>query len=57
MGERYLYYAKQIAAFGQEWDQEYEDITRRAHGRLNIAIPIMLGSTLLQTTLMEFQNY
>lgn len=27
MGERYLYYAEQIAAFGQEWDQEYEDIT------------------------------
>ena len=28
MGERYLYYAEQIAAFGQEWDQEYEDITK-----------------------------
>ena len=56
MGERYLYYAEQIAAFGQEWDQEYEDITRRAHGRLNIAIPIMLGSTLLQPTLMEFHR-
>ena len=56
MGERYLYYAEQIAAFGQEWDQEYEDITRRAHGRLNIAVPIMLGSTLLQPTLMEFHR-
>ena len=56
MGERYLYYAEQIAAFGQEGDQEYEDITRRAHGRLNIAVPIMLGSTLLQPTLMEFHR-
>lgn len=56
MGERYLHYAKQIAAFGEEWNQEYEDITHKKQGRLNIAIPMMLGSTLLQPTLMEFHN-
>ncbi|MDO5416642.1 MAG: LysR family transcriptional regulator [Lachnospiraceae bacterium] len=56
MGERYLHYAKQIAAFGDEWNQEYEDIAHKEHGRLNIAIPIMLGSTLLQPTLMDFHR-
>lgn len=56
MGERYLYYAEQIASFGDEWDQEYEDITHKQQGRLNIAIPIMLGSTLLQPTLAEFHQ-
>lgn len=56
MGERYLHYAKQIAAFGEEWNQEYEDITHKQQGRLNIAIPMMLGSTLLQPTLMEFHR-
>lgn len=54
IGERYLHYAEQIAALGEEWNREYEDITHKQHGRLNIAVPIMLGSTLLQPTLMEF---
>lgn len=57
MGERYLHYAEHIAAFGDEWEQEYEDITHREQGRLNIAIPIMLGSTLLQPTLTEFHKH
>ncbi|MCI8948960.1 MAG: LysR family transcriptional regulator [Lachnospiraceae bacterium] len=56
VGERYLYYAEQIADLGKEWNQEYRDITHREHGRLHIAIPIMLGSTLLQPTLMEFHT-
>lgn len=56
IGERYLHYAEQIAAFGEEWNQEYEDITHKEQGRLNIAIPIMLGSTILQPTLMEFHR-
>ena len=56
MGERYLHYAEQIAAYGEQWNREYEDISHRKYGRLNIAIPIMMGSTLIQPTLMEFHN-
>lgn len=56
MGERYLYYAERIVACGDEWSREYDDISHREKGRLNIAIPIMLGSTLIQPTLMEFHN-
>lgn len=56
LGERYLHYARQIVACGQEWEREYDDITHREHGRLNIAIPIMMGSTIIQPTLMEFHN-
>ena len=26
MGERYLYYAERIAAFGDQWSQEFDDI-------------------------------
>lgn len=55
-GERYLHYAEQIAALGEEWTKEYEEIAHKEHGRLNIAIPIMLGSTLLQPTLMTFHK-
>lgn len=56
MGERYIHYAEQIAAYGEQWNREYQDITHREHGRLNIAIPIMMGSTIIQPTLMEFHN-
>ena len=56
MGERYLHYAEQIAAYGEQWDREYEDISHRKYGRLNIAIPIMMGSTIIQPTLMEFHS-
>ena len=54
LGERYIYYAEQIAASGEQWAREFDDITHREHGRLNIAIPIMMGSTIIQPTLMEF---
>ena len=56
MGERYLHYAEQIAAYGEQWNREYEDISHRKYGRLNIAIPIMMGSTIIQPTLMEFHS-
>lgn len=56
LGERYVFYARQIAAFGQEWEREYDDLTHRDHGRLNIAVPIMMGSALIQPTLMDFHN-
>lgn len=56
LGERYLHYAEQIASCGDQWSREYDDITHREHGRLNIAIPIMLGSVLLQPTLPEFHS-
>lgn len=56
MGERYLYYAERIVACGDEWSREYDDMSHREKGRLNIAIPIMLGSTLIQPTLMSFHN-
>lgn len=56
LGERYLHYAERIVACGDEWTQEFDDITHREHGRLNMAIPIMLGSTIIQPTLMEFHS-
>lgn len=56
LGERYLYYAEQIAAYGDQWSREYDDITHREHGRLNIAIPIMLSSVIIQPTLPEFHS-
>lgn len=56
LGERYIYYAREIASFGSEWEREYDDITHREHGRLNIAVPIMMGSTMIQPTLMKFHN-
>ena len=33
MGERYLHYAEQIVACGDEWMQEYDDIAHRQRGR------------------------
>ena len=47
MGERYLYYAERIAAFGDQWSQEFDDIAHQEKGRLNIAAPIMMGTTLI----------
>ena len=29
MGERYLYYAERIAAFGDQWSQEFDDIAHQ----------------------------
>ena len=56
MGERYLHYAEQIVACGDEWMQEYDDIAHRQRGRLNIAVPIMMGSTLIEPMLAPFHN-
>lgn len=56
LGERYLHYAEQIAACGDEWSQEYDDIAHKEKGRLNIAVPIMMGSTLIQPTLAAFHQ-
>jgi DNA-binding transcriptional LysR family regulator len=56
MGERYLHYARQIAELGEEWQREYDDITHHAAGRLNIAVPVMLGSVLIHPTLSIFHN-
>ena len=56
IGERYLHYAEQIVACGDEWMQEYDDIAHRQRGRLNIAVPIMMGSTLIEPMLAPFHK-
>lgn len=56
LGERYLHYAEQIAAYGEQWNQEYDDIMHREHGRLNIAIPIMLDAMIIQPSLLDFHT-
>lgn len=56
MGERYLYYAERIAAFGDQWSQEFDDIAHQEKGRLNIAAPIMMGTTLIEPSLMGFHK-
>ncbi len=56
LGERYLYYAEKISIYGEQWSKEYDDIVRREHGRLNIAVPIMLSSVIIQPTLHEFHR-
>ena len=37
-------------------DIEFDDIMHQNHGRLNIALPIMLGNSLIGPTLMKFHN-
>ena len=56
LGERYIHYAEKIVEFGTEWDIEFDDIMHQDHGRLNIAIPIMLGNSLIGPTLMRFHQ-
>lgn len=56
VGERYIHYAEKIVEFGMEWDIEFDDIMHQNHGRLNIAIPIMLGNSLIGPTLMTFHQ-
>lgn len=56
VGERYIHYAEKIVEFGMEWDTEFDDIMHQNHGRLNIAIPIMLGNSLIGPTLMTFHQ-
>lgn len=47
---------RQIVACGDEWMQEYDDIAHRQRGRLNIAVPIMMGSTLIEPMLAPFHK-
>ena len=51
-----LYYAERIAAFGDQWSQEFDDIAHQEKGRLNIAAPIMMGTTLIEPSLMGFHK-
>ena len=57
IGERYIHYAEKIVSFGREWDIEFDDIMHQNHGRLNIAIPIMLGNSLIGPTLTRFHQF
>ncbi|WP_124064898.1 LysR family transcriptional regulator [Clostridium sp. E02] len=56
-GERYLHYAEKIVAYGIEWEIEFDDIMHRNQGRLNIALPIMLGNSLIGPTLMTYHKF
>lgn len=56
VGERYLQYAEKIVKYGLEWEVEFDDIMHRNQGRLNIAIPIMLGNSLIGPTLMNLHR-
>ena len=56
VGERYLHYAEKIVEYGLEWDTELDDIMHQNHGRLNIAIPIMLGNSIIGPTLPRFRK-
>lgn len=56
IGERYIHYAEKIVEYGMEWDMEFDDIMHQNHGRLNIAIPIMLGNSLIGPTLSKFHR-
>lgn len=56
VGERYIHYAEKIVDYGREWDVEFDDIMHQNHGRLNIAIPIMLGNSLIGPTLKKFHR-
>lgn len=56
VGERYLYYAEKIVEYGMEWDTELDDIMHQNHGRLNIAIPIMLSNSIIGPTLPRFHR-
>ncbi len=58
VGERYLHYARKIVGHGQEWLSEFDDLTQQDKGRINLAIPVMLGNTIIEPTLGEFyQRY
>lgn len=56
IGERYVYYAQKIVDYDLEWITEFEDITNYHSGRINIAIPIMLGTSIIQPTLASFYH-
>lgn len=54
VGERYLYYAKKIVNYGTEWMNEFDDLTLQHIGQINLALPVMLGNTIISPTLGEF---
>lgn len=56
IGERYIHYAEKIVNYGDEWSSEFADITTRDNGRINIAIPIMLDTSIIQPTLTTFHQ-
>ncbi len=56
LGERYIHYAEQIAQYGSQWDQEFDDIMHQNHGRLNISIPIMLSNSIIGPVLPPFHK-
>jgi len=56
IGERYVFYAKRIVNYGDEWSSEFKDYTARDSGRINIAIPIMLDMSIIQPTLPSFHQ-
>lgn len=56
IGERYVHYAKKIVNYGDEWSSEFDDITTHDNGRINIAIPIMLDTSIIQPTLTTFHQ-
>ncbi len=58
VGERYLYYARKIVNYGKEWLNEFDDLTHQGKGRINVAIPVMLGNSIIEPTLPKFyQQY
>lgn len=56
VGERYLYYAKKIVNYGSEWQNEFDDLTLQHIGQINLALPVMLGNTIISPILGTFHN-
>lgn len=54
IGERYIHYAEKIMYYGNEWESEFDNLVKRNVGRINISIPIMLSTYILQSTLPAF---
>ena len=54
MGERYLFYAKQIMKYSNDWESEYDDLINHGYGRMTIATPIIRSSSLIAPTLPSF---
>lgn len=56
LGERYLYYAREIMALESQWSNEYNDTMHLNGGRFKIAMPIMRSTCLLPKTLPAFHK-
>jgi DNA-binding transcriptional LysR family regulator len=56
IGERYIHYAEKIMYYGNEWENEFDNLVQKNSGRINISLPIMLSTYLLQSTLSEFYS-